>query len=181
MDADSFCITDPIRMSSKEWKKNTIRNMQRSRSSTLTLLKSLPAKQILKSGTQGKWSIKDVFAHIVAWEEEACKRLDLILKGKSSRLYFYEDMSVAHRFNARAVARFKTVSMNKLIETAERIRNELLHKFRELPVEEINNTTHKYPVAVWLPELGYEHESEHRKKIRDQRSETNRKRTKSKS
>jgi hypothetical protein len=116
----------------------------------------------------GKWSIKDVFAHIVAWEEESCKRLDLILRDKSNRLYFYEDMSVAHRFNARAVAKYKQIPMNKLIRASARIRDELFQKLRELPQEEFNNPSHKYPVVVWLPELGYEHESEHREKIKAQ-------------
>src|SRR5215471_11293006 len=41
----------------------------------------LPDSQMLESGVTGKWSVRDILAHITTWEEEALKYLPLILEG----------------------------------------------------------------------------------------------------
>ena len=41
----------------------------------------LPESQLLEPGVTGKWSVRDILAHITTWEEEALKYLPLILEG----------------------------------------------------------------------------------------------------
>ncbi|MCL4853136.1 MAG: maleylpyruvate isomerase N-terminal domain-containing protein, partial [Bryobacteraceae bacterium] len=42
----------------------------------------LSDSQMLEPGVTGGWSVKDILAHVTAWEEEALKNLPLILKSE---------------------------------------------------------------------------------------------------
>lgn len=37
--------------------------------------------QLMEPGVSGAWSVRDILAHVTAWEEEALKHLPLILEG----------------------------------------------------------------------------------------------------
>jgi hypothetical protein len=160
-------------MDANKWRSDLLRKMRASRTSTLKLLNQINARMMIKPATQGKWSIKDVFAHIVAWENEACKRLDLILSGHGDRIYYFNDMGVANRFNARAVSKFRTRPMNHLIREAADIRKALIERIKKLPAAEINNPKHDFTVAFWMPEFVVTHEGEHRDRIRKFLSDRN--------
>lgn len=168
-------------MDAEQWRRETLRKMRSSRASTLRLFDRINARMMIKPEIQGRWSIKDVFAHIVAWEKEACKRLDLILTGKSNQLYHYDDAGVMHRFNARAVSKYKPLSMNQLLREAAEIRAELVVNLKKLPLTEIDNSSHRYPVSEWLPEFTFEHEQDHRERIQKWISARNRDRQKGRS
>jgi len=152
-------------MDGEQWRKETLRKMRSSRAATLRLFDRINARMMIKPETQGKWSVKDVFGHMVAWEKETCKRLDLILAGQSERVYYYDDASVMHRFNARAVSKYKTLSMNQLLREAAEIRAQLVDRLKMLPAAEINNPSHRYPVSEWLEEFACTHEQDHRERI----------------
>jgi hypothetical protein len=152
-------------MDAQQWRRGTLRKMKSSRAAMLRLFDRINARMMIKPELQGKWSIKDVFAHIVAWEKEACKRLNLIIAGKSDQIYYYEDSSVMHRFNARVVSKYKPLSMNQLLREAAEIRTELIARLKEMPMGEIDNSSHLHHVSEWLPEFTYKHEQEHRHRI----------------
>jgi len=139
--------------------------MSRSRSATLDLLAKLKPGEIRKPKTQGKWAIRDVIAHIVAWEEEACKRLDLILQGKSGEIHYFDSRKEADTFNARAVRRHQDMTFPNLLKRAEEVRKDLVTRIKNLPPEEINNPAHRYPVSAWLAEFAWTHEESHRSRI----------------
>ncbi len=41
----------------------------------------LSEEQLLEPGVQGRWSVRDILAHVTTWEEEALTHLPLILEG----------------------------------------------------------------------------------------------------
>ncbi|MDI3341000.1 MAG: DinB family protein [Sphaerobacter sp.] len=41
----------------------------------------LTDEELLEPGVMGDWSVKDILAHITAWEEEALRHLPVILEG----------------------------------------------------------------------------------------------------
>ena len=140
--------------------------MERSRAATLRFLERLPERAVLEPHTQGKWSLKDTFAHIVAWEEEAVRRLALIECGRGDRIHFYNDMREADRFNARAVRRARPWSWKALLGRAARVRRRLITALLQVPPAELHNPSHRYPVTVWLPEFAWTHEQGHLARIR---------------
>jgi len=156
-----------IRGTLSQWRQNALRQMERSRNATLRLLASIPEDEILRPRTQGEWSIKDVLAHIVAWEEEAVKRLALIAKGKGERIVFYDDMRAADEFNARAVAAARSTSLSALVKRAARARQRLVDSLLQLPLNSLNDPSQRYPVIAWLPEFAWTHEGAHRRRIRE--------------
>lgn len=112
------------------------------------------------------WSIKDVLAHIVAWEREAAARLRLIARGQGHRILFYTDTRAADRFNVRAVRRARRQSLRALLRQATRVRRQLTRELRRLPAQSLDDRTQRWPVIAWLPEFAWTHEQEHLRRIR---------------
>jgi hypothetical protein len=143
------------------WKQTAIRRMDRTRTATLSFLKRLPEEAIVRPRTQGDWSIKDILAHIAAWEEEGAKRLALIRRGRAERVHFYDDMSEADRFNTRVVAAAARLSPRAMLSRLERARRHLVQELRKLPPSALRDPSHRYPVVGWLPEFAWTHEQGH--------------------
>jgi hypothetical protein len=149
----------------KGWKQNAIRQMRRSRKATNDLLAKLSPGEIEKPRTQGDWSIKDVVAHYVAWEEVAVKRLRLIRTDKSDAVHYFDDIEEANRFNARAVTRLRKLTLKQILKRAEEVRSSLETELKNLPEDRLNDPGHRVPVYKWLPEFAWTHEADHRKRI----------------
>ena len=148
------------------WKRRAIARMTRSRAATLKLLGRLPDEALLRPGTQGEWSIKDVLVHIAAWEEEGAERLRLIARGRADRVHFFDDMAEADRYNARAVAAARRTSLPAMRRRLARARKQLVAALRALPAGSLRDPSHRYPVVAWLPEFAWTHEEGHAREIR---------------
>jgi len=160
----------PPRKRSREslvaWRRQAIERMRRSRAATLALLQRLPDEAIHRPRTQGAWSIKDVVAHIAAWEEEGARRLALIARGRGHRIVWYETMAEADAFNARAVKAARRIPLGRLLTRLARARARLIRALRRLPPRALADPTHALPVTVWLREFAWTHERAHRQEIR---------------
>ena len=153
--------------SGSAFKQRAIARMTRTRHATLALLARLPEDAVLRPRTQGDWSVKDVLAHIAAWEEAGAKRLALITSGRADRVHFFDDMAEVDRFNARVVAAARRTSRAAMLRRLARVRGALVRALRRLPHDAIRDRSHRYPVAVWLPEFAWTHEAAHQREIRD--------------
>ena len=143
------------------WPAAAVRRMTHTRAATLRFLNSVPAKAIHQPRTQGQWSLRDAFAHFVAWEEEAAKRLRLIARGQAGRVRFDDDMQEVHRFNARVVSRARKLSWPALLHRAAQVRVRIIAALNHVPLAELQNRAHRYPVTLWLPEFAWTHEQGH--------------------
>ncbi len=148
------------------WRDHAVSRMERTRASTLRFLSRLPKQVILEPRTQARWSIKDTFAHIVAWEEDAVRRLALIQRGRGARIRFYNEQRSVDRFNARAVRRAARLSWPALLRRAGRVRRRLVHALRRVPPPALQDPAHRYTVLQWLPEFAWTHEQAHIGRIR---------------
>ncbi|HJX61128.1 MAG TPA: DinB family protein [Dehalococcoidia bacterium] len=52
------------------------------RGKLLVAVEGLSVEEMARPGAVGRWSVRDVLAHILAWEEEAVTRLDLLAAGR---------------------------------------------------------------------------------------------------
>jgi len=151
----------------RAWREGAIERMTRSREATLRLLDGVPERELLRSRTQGHWSIKDVLAHIAAWEGEAVLRFALIAQGRGERIFFYDaDPRAVDRFNARAVAAARHLSLGGVLRRLARVRQRLIVRLRRLPPTSLRDPGHRYPVTAWLPEYAWTHERQHRRRLR---------------
>ncbi len=148
------------------WRRRTLERMRRSRAATLALLERLGEEAIARPRTQAAWSVRDVLAHIAAWEAEGIRRLDLIARGRGDRIVWYETMAEADRFNARAVRAARRLSWRRVLAELARTRARLVRALRRLPPRALADPTHALPVTVWLREFALSHERGHREAIR---------------
>lgn len=155
------------RVSLGAWRRAAIGRMTRSRDATLRFLTDLPEHELLRPRTQGRWSVKDVLAHIAAWEEEALRRFALIARGRGDRILFYDaDPRAVERFNARAVAATRSVTLGGVLRRLTRVRHRLIERLRKLPAASLRDPAHRYPVTAWLPEFAWTHERQHLRRMR---------------
>jgi uncharacterized damage-inducible protein DinB len=140
--------------------------MTRSRAATLALLAQLPREALEQPRTQDAWSIRDVLAHVAAWEEDGTRRLALIARGRADRIVWYEATPEVDRFNARVVRAARRTPWPRLLARLARARAGLVRALRRLPPPALHDPSHGKPVTAWLKEYAWTHEQEHRGEIR---------------
>jgi Mycothiol maleylpyruvate isomerase N-terminal domain len=148
------------------WRRAAIARMTRSRAATLALLARLPRERLERPGTRDAWSIRDVLAHIAAWEEEGTRRLALIARGRGDRIVWYETLAEVDRFNARVVRQARRLSLPRLLARLVRARAGLIRALRRVPPPALADPSHGLPVTTWMREFAWTHEQEHRAEIR---------------
>jgi len=149
-----------------KWRRDALKHLVASCRETLAFLKRLPEREILRSRTQDRWSVKDVLGHLLACDEETVRRFRLMAQGHGDRIHWFESMADADRFNARTVARARRLGLRTVLRRMQRARAELVRRFRRLPTESLRDPSHAYSVVEWLPAPGWSHERDHVSEIR---------------
>jgi hypothetical protein len=149
-----------------KWRRQAVRRMAASRRSTFAFVARLAEEEMLRPRTVDRWSVKDVLAHLLGSDEETVRRFRLIARGHGDRIHWFEDMADADRFNARAVARGRRLTLRALLSRMQRARADLLEWFERLPGEALRDPSHEYTVMQWLPAPGWTHEQDHLSELR---------------
>jgi DinB family protein len=148
------------------WRQAAGRRMAASRAATLVLIGRLPEREILRPHTLDRWSVKDVLVHLLSCDEETLRRFRLIARGRGDRIYWFESMADADRFNARSVARGRRLRLRTVLRRLARVRAAMIAQFERLPTPALDDPSHDYPVVEWLPAPGWSHERDHAGEIR---------------
>lgn len=82
-----------------------------------SLLEGLTDSQMTESGVESSWSIKDILAHIAAWERLAFDRIHAALSGKPLKFPLIKGDADVDTFNAAVYKKYKDQSIAKV--TAE--------------------------------------------------------------
>lgn len=93
-----------------------------------------------REGVTGNWSVKDIVAHVTAWEEEALKYLPVILSGRQPPRYSAMHGGV-DAFNALLTERSRSVSLDEVLHRQEKVHNRLVRYIRSAPDEAIATDT----------------------------------------
>lgn len=148
------------------WRRHAIRQIKAVRKSTLKFIATLPEEEILRPRTLDRWSVKDLLGHLLSCDEETVRRFKLIARGRGDRIFWFESMADADRFNARTVARTRGLSLRTILRRMERVHKDLISRLQRLPVAALRDPSHAYPVVDWLPTPGWTHERGHVGEIR---------------
>src|SRR5688572_28568956 len=95
----------------ESWRWQAIRRIVAGRRATLAFIDRLSKSEDRRARTQGRWSVKDVLAHLLACDEETNLRLRLIERGQADRIQWFESLAYADRFNARTVGRLRPLGL----------------------------------------------------------------------
>ena len=116
---------------------------------------------MLRPRTQDQWSVKDVLGHLTACDEETVRRFRLIARGRGDRIFWFESMTDAHRFNAKTIAQTRRLGLPALLRRMAKAHADVVTCLERLPTEALQDSSHAYTVVDWLPVPGWRHEQHH--------------------
>ncbi len=121
--------------------------------------RGLSDADLLKAATIGDWSVKDLFAHIAAWEEEAGRRINEIAQG-SGHLLKWPTREEEDQFNAAAVERSRPLTSDQVMKRMEECHQDLMDMLATFG-EELAVADTEVRAAEWVPGWTYLHYQHH--------------------
>src|SRR5260370_2965123 len=89
--------------------------------------------QLTEPGVMGEWSVKDILAHVTAWEEEALKYLPLIITG--GRPPRYIQYGGIDAFNAQKAKQQRDMALSEVLRQLEETHRRPLYYLHRVPEE----------------------------------------------
>ncbi len=94
----------------------TIKRFKKEHEQFFTLVSSLSEKTVQKPNTLGNWSVKDIVAHLAAWNWEVLDEAIRILNNQASWPDRYEGNKGEDEFNKKGIARRKNMSWKEVLK-----------------------------------------------------------------
>ena len=127
------------------------------RSNLFSVLEDLSEEEQTQVPLVGQWTVRDVLAHILAWQEVAVQRLELFAAGRASEIRWVRNDDVDDT-NTRLHQERMGLSLAQVRERLEKIGQQLEERLERLPEGLAEGTE---PIAVWFPNCTYAHYQEH--------------------
>jgi len=127
------------------------------RNKLFSALEDLSEEEQTQVAVVGQWTVRDVLAHILAWQEVAEQRLNLFAAGRASEIRWVRNDEVDDT-NARLHQERLGLSLAQVRERLEKTGRQLEHRLERLPAGLAEGTE---PIAVWFPNCTYAHYQEH--------------------
>jgi hypothetical protein len=125
----------------------------------------LSDSQILEPGVQGRWSVRDILAHVTTWEEEALRHLPLILEGGRPPRYSTTYGGI-DAFNALMTERKQDLSLAEVRRQLDEVHGRLIEYVSGAPEEVLTQET-RFRRRLRLDAYG--HYPKHARAIREWR------------
>jgi uncharacterized damage-inducible protein DinB len=142
-------------------KTEAVVRFREGRSELFAALEDLSEKELTDIAVVGDWTVRDVLAHILAWEEVAVQRLELVAAGRASEIRWVRDEEVDDT-NARFHRESLGLSLPQVRERLEKIGRQLEERLKRLPAGIAEGTE---LIAVWFSNCTYAHYQEHLEQI----------------
>lgn len=146
-------------------RQETIKRYKDEHEKLKKLVESLPEAKVLMSNTLGEWSIKDIVAHLAAWNWEAIDEVDRVLKDEATWPARYEDKAGEDDFNRKQVEKRKTLNWQKVLKDFDNSFWKQIERMEQLSEEEWRHQSRNQtwsdgtPVTVYSL-FAYEYEGE---------------------
>jgi hypothetical protein len=111
----------------------------------------------------GDWSLKDLFAHIAGWEEEAARRINEIANGMGHTLT-WPTREEEDAFNAQTVQKSRALSSEQVMKRLEECHQDLMDMLATFG-EELAVADVEVRAAEWIPGWTYMHYQHHAPEI----------------
>ena len=100
----------------------------------------LSDSRMLEPGVQGRWSVRDILAHVTTWEEEALTHLPLILEGGRPPRYSTTYGGI-DAFNALMTERKRDLSLSEVRRQLDEVHARLVDYVGGAPEELLTRET----------------------------------------
>lgn len=123
-------------------------------------------------GVEGGWSVKEIVAHVAAWEEAAVLRLEAAARGETPAHPIYDNhaQSIDER-NAQIDAQFRDLAAPEVLNRDRQLYARLVSAVQALPEDALTDP-HRFawsngePLLAFVAGDSYEHYQEHGDAIR---------------
>lgn len=136
-------------------------SLTRERAKLLAALDGLSEEEMIRPGAVGQWSVRDVLAHLLAWEEEAVRRLDLLGAERPQDITWISNEEELEAWNADAHRRYASLALAEVMSQLADVQQRIIAGLNSLSDERLGSDAGPVPVRRWLPECTYAHEQEH--------------------
>jgi hypothetical protein len=120
---------------------------------------SFTDEEILRPQSIGDWSLKDLIAHVAAWEEEAARRIDEIIRGNGASLT-WPTKEEEDAFNEAAVSASQGLSIDQVIKRLEDCHQDVIDMLASFG-DELATADIEVPAGEWVPGWTYLHYQNH--------------------
>jgi len=148
---------------------NLFESLSQERAALLDAIKDLPAERLDQKGVVGAWSIKNVLAHLVAWESAVTDFLPARIATGARPAIFALIGDDEDGWNAQQVAAREHLTPQQQLDAFEQSRQALLQSLRNLGDETLNRECpwpeYRGTVAEYILDSIGGHENEHREVI----------------
>jgi DinB superfamily len=100
----------------------------------------LSEAQLMIRGVTGKWSVRDILAHVTTWEEEALKHLPLVLKGGKPPRYSLTYGGI-DAFNALKTEQKENLALAQILEEMHDVHRRLIAYIESVPLGQFQEET----------------------------------------
>jgi hypothetical protein len=100
----------------------------------------LTEAQLLEPGVTGRWSIRDIIAHVTTWEEEALEHLPAILAGRRPPRYSIKYGGI-DSFNALMTKRKEGLSLAEVLRQLDNTHQRLIDLIEHVPEDQLIRET----------------------------------------
>lgn len=106
------------------------------------------------SPVYGAWTVKEVLAHIAAWDRELARAVDELLAGQRPTFVQYATRAGEAKFNAEAVDASRALSFGDVLDESRSAHDALVHRVEALTEDEWRRSSpyrwgNRTPMTVW--------------------------------
>ena len=142
--------------------REILEHVTRSRVELTSAMYGLSTEDLCRAGAVGKWSVKDIMAHVGRWESICYD----VLQGHLQGIQPEENYSDALRFNDQWEAELQALSLPQAIELFETAHYRLFGFLSSLKPEQWNGY-----IRAWVTGSTWHHFEEHAEQIRSWRAQ----------
>lgn len=124
-------------------------------------LEGLTAEQMIAPGVMGDWSIKDILAHVAAWQSRLVRLLFQIARQQKPQW----DMADVDGINAQIYAQQKERLLERVLEDFEGVYEQVCLRLEALPAAALARRVGDVTLAQIIAANTYEHDDEHAMQI----------------
>jgi uncharacterized damage-inducible protein DinB len=140
-------------------------NLERTREQLLMIIADLPDEALLQPGVIADWSVKDVLAHIAAWESELITGLMRLQQGKKPA-HLLEALADHDAYNAARYLENKERGLDAVFDDFQNVRTQLegwLEEFDDRALTDPKHFKALQGMPLWqlIKNNSYGHEAQH--------------------
>ncbi len=153
-------------------KTELLEALESNRQEMIEMLEDLPDEILLQPGVVGKWSIKDILAHLTYWEGQMVTLLFQAQRGVTKPTTVHFGSESVDELNQRWYESGKDRPLDRVWEDWVGVRKQMIRRVSDFSDKDLNDPQRfpwlgGRPLYEWILRDSVQHEEEHADQIRE--------------